>query len=93
MPPLETEALKKLIGSANSILEYGSGGSTALAASLNKKIVTVETDRKYLDELLDFCDSPNITGIHVNVGPTKHWGYAVNIEKNFSGINKYAIPP
>lgn len=93
MPTLTALALKILIKKSQNILEYGSGGSTLYAISNNKNVVTVETDKQYLQDLLDFCNSNLVTGLYINVGKTKSWGYAVKVAKNFSGIKKYALPP
>jgi hypothetical protein len=46
------EYVKVQYEKANSIIEYGSGGSTLLAAKLAKQIVTVESCNSWLIELL-----------------------------------------
>lgn len=93
MPEFESSTIKSLIKCSKNILEYGSGGSTIYAVANNKNIVTTETDKQYLDDLLDFCNSELVTGLYCNVGKTEGWGYATSLAQNFSGIKKYAMPP
>ena len=46
LPPQEAEALKEAYAGADTILEYGSGGSTVVAAERPGTLVTsVESDR------------------------------------------------
>lgn len=71
---------------ATNILEYGTGGSTVLAAEMDqKKIVAVESDkdwainlRKYLDNSPSTKSSPSI--IHADIGPTGAWGHPASSE-------------
>lgn len=69
---------------SRSYLEFGSGGSTFLAASLGKDFVTVESDRYFLGSVerkirssghsLDFSRQRLI---HVDIGLTEAWGVPV----------------
>lgn len=82
----EQEALEvtRQYARASVILEYGSGGSTVLAAELpGKKVISVESDPKWLCRLNNYLDatpapSRPIT-YYVDIGPTKEWGYPVNL--------------
>ena len=93
MPDLEKKTLKSLINSSTHILEYGSGGSTVYASHLKKTVTTVETDKRFLDDLLLFLNDNSIASFYVNVGSTIEWGHPKKLPKKFSGIDKYATPP
>jgi hypothetical protein len=78
-PPEETEALREAYAAARVILEYGSGGSTVLAASLpGKRVFSVESDADWalrLQTRLDGDDLPSAATVHhVDIGPTGAWG-------------------
>lgn len=62
MPPDAAELVARVYGQAETILEYGSGGSTVLAAELpDKHITTVESDRSWVRRMcvqhFDHCFS------------------------------------
>lgn len=65
-----------LISNCRFYLEYGSGGSTVLAAALNKPLISVETDRVFLKRLRRKIGT--ITGaqrfVHADIGLTGPWG-------------------
>jgi len=74
----ERELFATHIKKTDFLLEFGCGGSTVLAAQLGtRKIISVESDRKWLAKisrdpavkLVDFM------GFHVDIGPTGAWGY------------------
>lgn len=76
MPDAETAVLRQSYAQAHCILEYGSGGSTQLAAELGKQVTSVESDRDWAERL-----SAHLAGLsaqarvhHVDIGPTKDWG-------------------
>lgn len=66
---------------SNSYLEYGSGGSTYLAAKLRTPFVTVCSDRYFLKDLkkkiagAGLYDETSQTYIHANIGLTRQWGH------------------
>jgi len=94
MPRFESLALKDLISTANNILEYGAGGSTVYAYKNNKTVTTVETDKDYLDNLLEYCDNAElIKPIYVDVGNTTDWGYSLQLPKGFNTIRQYIRIP
>ena len=79
-PPEESEIVRTLYSSANVILEYGSGGSTVLAAqSTAKAVFSVESDRDWTDNLQKYLDwhhpGSKVRLHHVDIGPTKQWGW------------------
>ncbi len=79
LPAAEAAAVRAAYGAAGVILEYGSGGSTALAAALpGKTVFSVENDRDWHDGLADwFRGNPPAADLHlhfVDTGPTGRWG-------------------
>lgn len=79
LPPAEAEALRLAYGGAGAILEYGSGGSTVLAAELCGDVVSVESDAAWAARMQAwFLAHPAKARLrieHVDIGPTKEWGY------------------
>jgi len=66
------------LAGAGFLLEFGAGGSTAFAARLGvKRIVSVESDRAWLDKVARQPEMSAVTfvPVHVNLGPTGPWGY------------------
>ena len=76
----------------NIILEYGSGGSTflALESNPNTKVYCVETDKKWLDRIVREAKDKNLSDrlvpFHMNVGPTGHWGYPTQRNKDMANL-------
>lgn len=82
LPEPEAEALRAAYGAADTILEYGSGGSTVMAAEMpGKHITSVESDRGWARMMRDwFRANPPAQGSAVeviwsNIGPTRDWGH------------------
>ncbi|MEO0344238.1 MAG: hypothetical protein AAF198_12460 [Pseudomonadota bacterium] len=75
--------LRKKYQDAKCILEYGSGGSTVLAASQpildRKQLISIESDRNWAKNLQIFINwrfpFRNVKIIHADIGPTAAWGY------------------
>lgn len=90
-PMFDPEALKiftaKLMQS-NEYLEYGSGGSTYLAAKLKKKFTVVESDPFFLNAVKEkivtdnLYDSEKQTYIHANIGFTGPYGWPFFFNKD-----------
>lgn len=85
MPAPEAEALRVAYEAAEVILEYGSGGSTVLAAEMpGKHVTTVESDRKWARMMKRwFQANPPAEGSQVeviwsNIGATRAWGHPVD---------------
>ncbi len=79
MPEAETGLLRSLYASHDVILEYGTGGSTRLAASQpHSLIMGVESDRTWAADLEAGIrrDHPqaNLRMLWVDIGPTGKWG-------------------
>lgn len=79
---------------AGSILEYGSGGSTVLAAEMpGKHVVSIESDRRWTRMMKRwFAANPPAEGTEVeviwsNIGPTRNWGRPVDLSewRRFAG--------
>jgi hypothetical protein len=65
-----------LIRHCRFYLEYGSGGSTIVAARLNKPFISVDTDRFFLKSIRKKIGtlSPQQRLIHADIGLTGQWG-------------------
>lgn len=83
LPPTEANFLEAAYAKADVILEYGSGGSTLLAARQKHSLVaSVESDQSWAENLQavlarDFPKA-NVKVHWENIGPTKEWGYPVD---------------
>lgn len=82
MPPAEAERVRAAYEAAGVILEYGSGGSTVLAAEMpGKTVFSVESDGDWVQMMRGwFAQNPPAEGSVVDViwsdiGPTREWGY------------------
>lgn len=78
-PYLDEESIamfKSFLHRSSFYLEYGSGGSTVLAARLNKRFISVETDRYYLRSVHKKIGSlaPHQRLVYADVGFTGPWG-------------------
>lgn len=81
MPEEETAYLTQAYEKAQVILEYGSGGSTRLAAAMpDKYIVSVESDVDWMRSLRrDLVGAPSPVILHHgDIGPVGRWGRPVN---------------
>ncbi len=82
MPEAEGTAIRAAYAAADVILEYGSGGSTVMAAEMpGKQIFSVESDRDWAQMMRDwFVGNPpaersEVDVIWADIGPTKKWGH------------------
>lgn len=75
-PPAEADFVRKHYRQARVILEYGSGGSTVLAAEVGAKVFSVESDKAWSERMVETLAqiSDRATVHHVDVGPTGSWG-------------------
>lgn len=83
LPPAEAQALRAAYTQASVILEYGSGGSTVLAAEMaGKTVFSVESDASWLEKMRAyFAAHPPAAKLHLHhgeIGPTKDWGHPRN---------------
>ncbi|MBC7133812.1 MAG: hypothetical protein H5U16_12005 [Roseovarius sp.] len=96
LPEAEAAHLRAAYEGARTILEYGSGGSTVLAAEMpGKRVFSVESDEAWAAMMRGwFAANPPAEGTEVEViwadiGPTKAWGYP----SDTSGWTRYARYP
>lgn len=93
LPEAEAQALRTAYEAAEVVLEYGSGGSTLMAAELGKTVFSVESDPAWAQMMRDwFAANPtpgSVEIIHADIGPTKEWGHPVD----HSGWKGYADYP
>ena len=90
LPEAEAVRLNAAYSEARVILEYGSGGSTVLAAEMpGKFILSVESDRDWalrLQYYLDEADTASPATVYpVDIGETGDWGRP----KDHSGWTRY----
>jgi len=84
-PPASLEFIKSVYAKSKNILEYGSGGSTALALEGDvERIVSVESDKEWAQDLKrtlsKHYERDRFLIHHANIGPTKNWGYPDGLE-------------
>jgi hypothetical protein len=76
-----TDFFNEAIRQTRNYLEYGSGGSTLLAHQHVRKLVSVESDRRFLRAVERKLSRQSLGAetvlIHVNIGLTEHWGKPV----------------
>ena len=96
--PLFTERLE----AAGSYLEFGSGGSTVLAAEIGKPLVVVESDPIFLAavqrklDAVGVADSATQTLLHADIGLTEAWGtpvFRANASERAAQWRRYAEAP
>ncbi|MFT4149730.1 MAG: hypothetical protein QM656_05990 [Paracoccaceae bacterium] len=95
MPERETALLKECYARKDVILEYGSGGSTLLAASQDHTLVmSVESDRAWADNMQQVLarDFPqaNVRLHWADIGPTAKWGRPAN-QKSWQTFALYPL--
>ena len=68
-----------LLENSRYYMEYGSGGSTVLAAKLNKSFISVDTDKYFLKAVRSKIGmlGPHQRLLHGNIGWTTLYGYPV----------------
>lgn len=78
-----TEYFVKRLREAATYLEYGSGGSTVLAAELGKRVYSVDSDRIFVTRVREALErhapdmTLNVTLLYANIGFTREWGQPV----------------
>ena len=95
LPPAETELLKETYSKAKVILEYGSGGSTVLAARMPGTLTfSVESDRTWACKLQRSFDHSNVPAppilYHVDIGEAGKWGRPLNDSK-WENFHRYPL--
>lgn len=96
MPDAAVTVLSERLKSTKCYLEYGSGGSTVLAANLGvQRIFSVDTSAEWLDKVRATIGegySGILETLFVDIGPTKKWGYPVS-NSQFQKWPQYFISP
>ncbi len=79
MPLAEALAYAAALEGAGSVLEYGSGGSTVLAAEAGAEVWSVESDAALAQMMRDWFAAHPAKGrvhvLHTDIGPTRDWGH------------------
>jgi hypothetical protein len=90
--PQERRLLNTYYEAAETILEYGSGGSTVLAAKLGKTIFSVESDRGWAERMAQHVAAISDTAtVHwADIGPTGPWGVPKK-PREFRKFHNYAL--
>jgi hypothetical protein len=90
--PRERRFLVRHYEAAETILEYGSGGSTVLAAKLGKTVFCVESDQDWAERMAHHVASISDTAkVHwADVGPTGPWGVPMK-PREFRKFSGYAL--
>jgi hypothetical protein len=90
--PKERRFLVRHYEAAKTILEYGSGGSTVLAAKLGKTVFSVESDKDWAERMAHHVASLSDTAhVHwADVGPTGPWGVPMK-PREFRKFSGYAL--
>ncbi|MCT4558854.1 MAG: hypothetical protein N4A61_12460 [Pelagimonas sp.] len=81
LPEAEAALLRRAYEAAGVVLEYGSGGSTVMAAEMpGTRVTSVESDLTWAAMMTDwFKANPPARGsvakvVYSDIGPTKEWG-------------------
>ncbi|UEM40935.1 peptide-binding protein [Pectobacterium aquaticum] len=77
MSEKETQLFEYYLKKATCYFEFGSGGSTKLAARNNVEVFGVESDKTWVETLKKEV-GPLCKVEYVDIGPTKAWGYPVD---------------
>ena len=82
--PEESDFLCRCYEAAETILEYGSGGSTVLAAELGRTVFSVESDRTWAERMVAHVAgiSDRATIHYANIGRTGEWGAPVKAREH-----------
>ena len=79
MPAAEAEALHTAYAGAGVVLEYGSGGSTLMAAEAGAEVWSVESDAAWAAMMQGWFAQNPAKGrahvLHADIGPTRDWGH------------------
>lgn len=82
MSAAELALFKSFLGCSQRYLEFGAGGSTCLAASMGKAIISIDSSDEWLANVRAQCallpgsSQPKL--IKVDIGPTGDWGAPID---------------
>ena len=84
-PEAEAAALRAAYAGAETVLEYGSGGSTVMAAEAGAEVWAVESDAAWAAMMQRwFAENPpkgSAHVLHADIGPTRDWGHPETDER------------
>ncbi|MGR3464619.1 hypothetical protein [Limimaricola sp.] len=94
LPETEARALRAGYEGAAAILEYGAGGSTAMAAEMpGKTVFSVESDKAFIADLRRWFDAhPPVATVHLHhgdIGPTARWGQPADEAAHWRRFHRY----
>jgi hypothetical protein len=97
MPETAIARVTKLMADSTCYLEYGTGGTTLLAARQQvPKIIAVESDQNWMFALRHRLAAQGladaVTMLHVDVGPTGDWGFPID-DSGWRNYHRYALWP
>lgn len=99
MPPAAVRGLRGLLDGAELMIEYGSGGSTIMAAGLGVQVVSVETDHHFAAAVIAAAAERGLAGVRVlkaDLGWTMEWGYPFDqypTRRNLARWRRYVEAP
>lgn len=77
-PPAVRDVVEQEYAKAKVILEYGSGGSTGIAAQNADVTFSVETDTAWIENMRAWLSAEGLMSKvvlhHADIGPTQRWG-------------------
>lgn len=80
-PEVEKKLLKDFFSNSQSILEFGSGGSTLFAVNKGKQTISVESDKKFYVHMINFLKEnypESVENIRLaNIGLTGRYGMPI----------------
>jgi hypothetical protein len=90
--PKERRFVTRFYEAAETILEYGSGGSTVLAAELGRRVFSVESDQDWAERMsAHVATISDRAHVHwADVGPTGPWGVPMK-PREFRKFHEYAL--
>jgi hypothetical protein len=96
MPEAEAAHVAETYKAGRVILEYGSGGTTRLAAGMPGKLIfSVESDLMWALDLqaeLDAAETASpVMVYHSDIGETGKWGRPILSETNWRGFHRFAL--
>jgi hypothetical protein len=94
MPDAEAAVIRAAYAQAETILEFGSGGSTVLAAEAGKRVTSIESDKAWAQMMRDwFAAHPPVGQVNIiwsDIGPTKDWGQPID-ESGWKRFARYPL--
>ncbi|MGA0542823.1 hypothetical protein [Neotabrizicola sp. VNH66] len=94
LPEAEAALLRAEYAGAKTVLEYGSGGSTLVAAEGDAAVWSVESDADWAAMMRGWFAANPAKGAaqihHVDIGPTRDWGHPAD-ETGFRRWPDYAL--